>query len=181
MFIGYVFPQKTLEVLAKYHANSLHHLRFRYELSSDLGTAKRSENKRTSPASIHNLVSLADQLPNLLSLGINLNWTPDEKLPYDLLANIVQHTHLQHLELNIPDLSRYHSEPWPYPNLNENTCRALIGFFDKASLNLLSLHFVIGDWFPFCLQPVLRWHTEAFLVGERDYTGQMRFDNVRQI
>ena len=80
MLIGYGFPQKTLEVLAKYHANSLHHLRFRYELSSDLGMAKRSENKRTSPASIHNLVNLADQLPNLLSLGINLDWTPDEKL-----------------------------------------------------------------------------------------------------
>lgn len=80
MFIGYGFPQKTLEVLAKYHAKSLHHLRFRYELSSDLGMAKRSENKRPSPASIHNLVNLADQLPNLLSLGINLNWTPDEEL-----------------------------------------------------------------------------------------------------
>lgn len=80
MFIGYGFPQKTLEVLAKYHAKSLHHLRFRYALSSELGMAKRSGNKHPSPASIHNLVNLVDQLPNLLSLGINLDWAPDKEL-----------------------------------------------------------------------------------------------------
>ncbi|KAF9250740.1 hypothetical protein DTO006G1_5844 [Penicillium roqueforti] len=137
MFIGYGFPQKTLGVLAKYHAKSLHHLRFRSSLRLDLDGGK-------SPASIHNLVNLADQLPNLLSLGINLDWMPDDEMPYDLLVNIVQHTHLQHLELNIPGLGCYHSE-WPYPNLNEMTCRALIEFFDETSLNLLSLHFVIGD------------------------------------
>ncbi|CAI7610908.1 unnamed protein product [Penicillium bialowiezense] len=178
MFIGYGFPQKTLEVLAKYHAKSLHHLRFRYELISDLGRAKRSENKRTPSVSIHDLVNLANQLPNLLSLGINLSWTPDEELPYDILASIVQHTHLRHLELNIPKL--HHDSPsWPYPNFNESTCRALVEFFDQASLNLLSFHFVIGDWFPFRLPPVLKWYMEAFLVGERDYTGHMRFSNVR--
>ena len=42
------------------------------------------------------------------------------------------------------------------------------------------MHFVIGDWYPFILQPVLRWYMEAFLVGERDYTGHMRFGSVRQ-
>jgi hypothetical protein len=58
MLIGYRFPQKTLKVIAEYHAKSLQHLRFRY----GLGRAKRSENKRT-PVSIHNLVNLADRLP----------------------------------------------------------------------------------------------------------------------
>ncbi|KGO45112.1 hypothetical protein PEX2_062660 [Penicillium expansum] len=75
MFIGYGFPQKTLEVLAECHAKSLQHLRFRY----GLGRAKCSENKCT-PVSIHNLINLADQLPNLLSLGVNLSLTPDEDL-----------------------------------------------------------------------------------------------------
>lgn len=97
--------------------------------------------------------------------------------PYDILAGIVQHTHLQHLELNLPG-ARHHFPSWPYPNLNQSTCCALVEFFDQASLNLLSLHFVISDWFPSRLPPVFRWYTDAFLVGERDYTGHMRFSNV---
>ncbi|KAJ5777949.1 hypothetical protein N7520_001195 [Penicillium odoratum] len=89
--------------------------------------------------------------PNLHSLGLNVDWTSDEKVPYDLLANIVRKHRIQHLEINLPHLCRYDSKSWPYPNVDENTCQALVQSLDKISVNLLSLHVIIGDWFPFKL------------------------------
>lgn len=100
--------------------------------------------------------------------------------PYDLLANIVLQHRIQHLELNLPDLHRHDSETWPYPNVDENTCQALVQSLDKISVNLLSLHVAIGNWFPFSLQPILPWFLEAYLLGERDYAGCMRFRKIRQ-
>ncbi|CAG8101047.1 unnamed protein product [Penicillium olsonii] len=181
MFIGYGFPQTSLGVLAKYHAGSLHHLRFRYTtLGSDLGMATGSEIQCHSAASILDIIDLAIQFPNLLSLGINLDWTAEYELPYDILANIVQHTRLRHLELNLPNLSRCDSRPWPFPNLSKTICRAPIESFDRASLRLQSVHFVLGDLFPFKRPPNIRSHMEAFVVGERDSVGQMRFDKLWQ-
>ncbi|KAJ5146510.1 uncharacterized protein N7515_001074 [Penicillium bovifimosum] len=173
MFMGYGFPQQTLGVLAEYHAKSLRHLRFRYDLFADHGEPGRVG----PPISIHNLGTLADQLPNLLSLGINLSWGADWELPCDRLASIVRHNHLQHLELNMRALPE-RSGGWPYPDVDEGTCRALVTAFDEACLNLLSFHFIVGDWFPFGLPSCKMFHEEAFLVGERDYMGHMRFSNI---
>ncbi|KAJ9266248.1 hypothetical protein DTO021C3_7000 [Paecilomyces variotii] len=180
MFIGYGFPQDTLAVLAKYHSKSLNHLRFRYELSSNLDAGTTSWEQPSFRASIHNLDNLFNQFPNLHSLGLNVDWTSNEELPYDLLADIVLQHRIQHLELNLPDLHRHDSESWPYPNVDEDTCQALVQSLDKISVNLLSLHVAIGNWFPFSPQPILPWALEAYLIGERDYVGCMRFRKIRQ-
>lgn len=80
MFIGYGFPQDTLAVLAKYHSKSLSHLRFRYELSSNLDAGTTSWEQPSFRASIHNLHNLFNQFPNLHSLGLNVDWTSNEEL-----------------------------------------------------------------------------------------------------
>ena len=42
------------------------------------------------------------------------------------------------------------------------------------------MHVVISEWYPFVYQPILRRAPEAFLIGERDYAGCMRFRKFRQ-
>ncbi|KAJ5609510.1 hypothetical protein N7528_010077 [Penicillium herquei] len=79
-FIGYGFPQDTLAVLAEYHSNSLAHLRFRCHLNSGTGIHGSYGEDRPFRASINNLDSLLCQFPNLHSLGLNVDWAPDEKL-----------------------------------------------------------------------------------------------------
>lgn len=77
MFIGYGFPQETLAVLAAHHSKRLKDLRFRYQLNTGTGYSKGDPSFR---ASIQNLDNLSTQFPSLHSLGLQVDWTPDEEL-----------------------------------------------------------------------------------------------------
>ncbi|KAJ5918559.1 hypothetical protein N7466_010551 [Penicillium verhagenii] len=176
-FIGYGFPQETLAVLAAHHSQHLKDLRFRNQLNTGTGYSTGDPAFR---ASIHSLENLSTQFPSLDSLGLQVDWTTDEELPYDLIANVVLQTRIRHLELNLPDLSRSRSKSWPYPGANEDTCQALIQSLDEISTSLLSLHIDIGDWYPYRVDRSFRWPLGAFVIGERDYAGRMRFRKIRQ-
>ncbi|KAJ5080886.1 hypothetical protein N7456_013596 [Penicillium angulare] len=179
MFIGYGFPQDTLAVLAAHHSKSLRDLRFRDQTKSYRGLSDYSRGP-PFPSSIRNLDKLFTQFPNLHSLGLRVDWTLDEELPYDLIANIVSQSRIRHLELNLPKLYRDNTASWSYPAADKNACEALAQSLDEISANLQSLYITIGNWHPHTPGWRASFFVEAYLIGERDYAGRMRFRKIRQ-
>lgn len=72
-FSGYYVPRSTLDTLSEFHHNSLKHLRFR-----TTARERRHPNHHPWPSGIEYLVNLAEQFPNLQSLGIDLDWENEE-------------------------------------------------------------------------------------------------------